>query len=78
MLSGPGGRSNVAAIAAKIANESKFVVRPDRDLRRLLMAAAGRAVTDERDEFGLADLLTAAEDAPTRSDASDDPGEQVS
>jgi ATP-dependent Clp protease ATP-binding subunit ClpC len=39
---------------------SSFTVTPDEGLRRLLMAAAGRALTDRRTEFGLADLLAAA------------------
>ena len=40
---------------------STYTVRPDDELRRLLMAAAGRALTDGRTEFGLADLRTAAD-----------------
>ena len=40
--------------------ELKFTVGPNLELRRVLMAAAGRALTDERNEFGLADLLAAA------------------
>jgi len=37
-----------------------FAVRPDRELRRLLMRAGGRALQDERTEFGLAELLAVA------------------
>jgi len=43
-------------------DDFRFVVHPDDELRRLLMAAAGRALTVGRREFGLADLLAAAED----------------
>jgi hypothetical protein len=39
-----------------------FTVTPDDQLRGLLMAAAGRALADQRGEFGLDDLLSAAKD----------------
>lgn len=44
------------------AGDFRFVVRPDRDLQRLLMAAGGRALVNERQEFGLSDLLAAAQE----------------
>ena len=40
--------------------ELNLTVGPNSSSRRMLMAAAGRALTDERNEFGLADLLAAA------------------
>ncbi len=52
----PQGRP-VTAGAAALAAAPSFSVRPDRELRRLLMAAGGRALADEREEFGLRDLL---------------------
>lgn len=61
------------------AGDFRLVVRPDRDLQRLLMAAGGRALTNERHEFGLSDLLAVAReihDARTQTDADDqEPGQ---
>ena len=52
-------------------SEFTITVVPDRDLRRLLMAAAGRALKEEREEFGLSDLLAAAEEGCDPPDAGD-------
>ena len=41
--------------------EARFTVGPDDHMHRLLRAAAGRALSYGRDEYGLADLLAAAE-----------------
>jgi ATP-dependent Clp protease ATP-binding subunit ClpC len=52
--------------------EFTFRVGPDRELERLLMAAAGRALADQRAEFGLADLRGVVKDndrASGRGDA---------
>lgn len=56
-----GARAAAAARAATLMAAAEFSARPDRDLRRLLMAAAGRALADQREEFGLSDLLAAVE-----------------
>jgi ATP-dependent Clp protease ATP-binding subunit ClpC len=56
------GHERSRATAAIRMSELTFTVSPDDQLRRLLMAAAGRALTDQRDEFGLADLLSAAKE----------------
>jgi ATP-dependent Clp protease ATP-binding subunit ClpA len=42
------------------AGEVDITVRPDPELRRLLMAAGGHALTEGRELFGLADLLAVA------------------
>jgi ATP-dependent Clp protease ATP-binding subunit ClpC len=71
LLPGPGGaphrmqesgssHASGVAVAAE-SGEFRFIVSPDRDLRELLMAAGGRALTEQRLEFGLADLLAVAE-----------------
>ncbi len=57
----PQGRSATARAAALATAAPGFSVRPDRELRRLLMAAGGRALADEREEFGLRDLLAVAQ-----------------
>ncbi len=74
MLSGAGGRQGGAAVAGTFVDDATFVVSPDRELRRLLIAAGGRALTDERREYGLADLLAVAKEiqdaaAPTDPEA---------
>jgi ATP-dependent Clp protease ATP-binding subunit ClpC len=64
-LSGPDYRRPRGARAsanAVVIEQTGFAVRPDSALRRLLMAAGGRALMDERSEFGLADLLAVAEE----------------
>jgi ATP-dependent Clp protease ATP-binding subunit ClpA len=75
-LSGPRrGKRGVAAVVAHAADFT-FVVGPDPELRRLLMAAAGRALADERQEFGLADLLAVAsevQDVPSTDAEAQDP-----
>ncbi len=48
-----------ASVAMVSSSQLRFAVTPNRELRRVLMAAAGRALTDERSEFGLDDLLAA-------------------
>jgi ATP-dependent Clp protease ATP-binding subunit ClpC len=63
-LSGPDYRPPRAAHASAggvVIEQDGFVVRPDAVLRRLLMAAGGRALINERSEFGLEDLLAVAE-----------------
>jgi ATP-dependent Clp protease ATP-binding subunit ClpC len=67
------GRGGATTGAVRLG-QFRFTVGPDPELRRLLMAAGGRALTDQREEFGLADLLAAAKDL---NDAPDDrsPGE---
>jgi ATP-dependent Clp protease ATP-binding subunit ClpC len=83
LLPGPGGASqrmrgsgsshaSEVAVAAE-SGEFSFIVSPDRDLRELLMAAGGRALSEQRLEFGLADLLAVAEklsdaDAPNTAE----------
>ena len=52
------------ATATVRPGELRFTVSPDREMQRLLMAAAGRALIDGRREFGLADLLAAVEEQP--------------
>jgi ATP-dependent Clp protease ATP-binding subunit ClpC len=56
-------RERSRATATTRISEVTFTVSPDAQLRRLLMAAAGRALTDQRGEFGLDDLLSAAKKA---------------
>lgn len=51
--------------------ELTFRVSPDHELEQLLMAAAGRALADQRAEFGLADLLSVAKDNERASDGGD-------
>jgi ATP-dependent Clp protease ATP-binding subunit ClpC len=53
------------------AGDFRLVVRPDRDLQRLLMAAGGRALTNERHEFGLSDLLAVAQEIHNARAATD-------
>jgi hypothetical protein len=48
----------------------KFTVTPDHPLRRLLMAAAGRALVDGREEFGVEDLRAVIDEEPPGSEAS--------
>ena len=66
--SSEGHERSRAATAAKMS-ELTFMVSPDHQLQRLLMAAAGRALTDQRAEFGLADLLSVAKENHDASDA---------
>jgi ATP-dependent Clp protease ATP-binding subunit ClpC len=66
-LPGPEGPQRGSAMSVARTQDFRLVVRPDRELLRLLMAAGGRALSDERNEFGLADLLAVAKDV------SDDP-----
>ena len=64
LLSGPGGRQRRGANASAgtaVTGQGGFLVLPDSELRRLLMAAGGRALMQGRSEFGLADLLAVAE-----------------
>ncbi len=58
------GEPRHRAAAMGSAGEIRFTVVPDRELQRVLTAAAGRALTDGRNEFGLADLLAAAAHEP--------------
>jgi len=51
------------ATAAITRSEFTVTASPDQELRRLLVAAAGHALSNGREEFGLADLLAAAEKA---------------
>jgi ATP-dependent Clp protease ATP-binding subunit ClpC len=67
------GRSGASSTGAVRGGQFRFTVGPDPDLRRLLMAAGGRALSEERDEFGLADLLAVAKDLDDASDE-DSPG----
>jgi ATP-dependent Clp protease ATP-binding subunit ClpC len=62
------GHERSRAVAAVRMSELTFTVSPDDQLHRLLMAAAGRALTDQRDEFGLADLLSVAKEHRDASD----------
>jgi ATP-dependent Clp protease ATP-binding subunit ClpC len=79
MLPGPDGPKNSSAAAGARTGDFRLVVRPDRDLQRLLMAAGGRALTNERHEFGLSDLLAVAQeihDARVAKDAeAQEPGQ---
>jgi ATP-dependent Clp protease ATP-binding subunit ClpC len=63
------GRERSRAAAAARISEFSFTVSPDDQLRRLLTSAAGRALTDQRSEFGLEDLLSAAKEARDESNA---------
>jgi ATP-dependent Clp protease ATP-binding subunit ClpC len=65
-LPSPEGHERSRAAAAARISAVTFTVSPDQQLRRLLMAAAGRALTDQRAEFGLEDLLSASKE--TRMD----------
>jgi ATP-dependent Clp protease ATP-binding subunit ClpC len=47
----------------------KFTATPDHPLRRLLMAAAGRALVDGREEFGIEDLRAVIDGEPPGSEA---------
>jgi ATP-dependent Clp protease ATP-binding subunit ClpC len=80
LLSGPGGRQRRgpnASAGIAVTGQSGFVVLPDSALRRLLMAAGGRALTDGRTEFGLADLLAVA-DGLADTDSDTPPGGEPS
>jgi len=46
-----------------------FTASPDPDLRRLLMAAAGRALADGRQEFGVEDVRAVIDEEPPSSEA---------
>jgi ATP-dependent Clp protease ATP-binding subunit ClpA len=46
-----------------------FTVTPDPAVRRMLMAAAGRALRDGREEFGVADLRAVIDEQPPSSGA---------
>jgi ATP-dependent Clp protease ATP-binding subunit ClpA len=63
-LSGPRPQQRHGVDVARPVAEFKIVVGPDRELRRLLMAAGGRALAHERQEYGLADLLAVAKELP--------------
>lgn len=58
----PGSESSPGSTAATggTLGDFSFVISPDRELRRLLMAAGGLALSEQRIEFGLADLLAVA------------------
>jgi ATP-dependent Clp protease ATP-binding subunit ClpC len=72
------GHERSRATAAARISELTFTVSPDDQLLRLLMAAAGRALTDRRAEYGLEDLLSVAKESRGASDASDtDPPQAV-
>jgi ATP-dependent Clp protease ATP-binding subunit ClpC len=58
---GAGEGADMAATLRRVGDVS-FSARPDRGLRRLLMAAAGRALTAGRSEFGLEDLMAVADE----------------
>ncbi len=62
LLPGRGDPQHGSATTGPLAADFRLVVRPDRDLQRLLMAAGGRALTNERHEFGLSDLLAVAQE----------------
>jgi hypothetical protein len=62
-----GEQGNPATTAAAMSKLT-FTVRPDHQLQRLLVAAAGRALTDQRAEFGLADLLSSSKGEHDASD----------
>ena len=53
----PHGRSVTARAGALATAAPGFSVRPNRELRLLLMAAGGRALANQREEFGVDDLL---------------------
>jgi ATP-dependent Clp protease ATP-binding subunit ClpA len=59
------------ARAVKLSTDPtlKFTVTPDHPLRRLLMAAAGRALVDGREEFGIEDLRAVIDEEPPGSEA---------
>jgi ATP-dependent Clp protease ATP-binding subunit ClpC len=61
-LPGSEGHECSRGTAAARMSELTFTASPDDQLLRLLMAAAGRALTDQRAEFGLADLLSVAKE----------------
>ena len=64
----PGGHAATVDMVQDLrVSHLTVTVTPDTELRRLLVAAAGRALTDERNEFGLADLLAAADLKPDGS-----------
>ena len=46
-----------------------FRATPDQRLRRLLMAAAGRALVEGREEFGVEDLRAVIDEEPPGSEA---------
>ncbi len=62
MLPGPDNQPHSSATARPRAEDVRLVVSADPELRRLLMAAGGRALADGRDEFGLSDLLAVAKE----------------
>jgi len=49
-----------------------FTVTPDQVVRRLLMVAAGRALADGRQEFGVEDLRAVIDEQPPSAEAPDD------
>jgi ATP-dependent Clp protease ATP-binding subunit ClpC len=72
-----GGRQSRGANASAgtaVTGQGGFLVLPDSELRRLLMAAGGRALMHGRLEFGLPDLLAVAEaqtDTPSDTEPED-------
>jgi ATP-dependent Clp protease ATP-binding subunit ClpA len=63
------GPQRIRGTATAKLSDFTFTVSPDDGLRRLLMAAAGHALADQRAEFGLADLLSVAEENRDAPDA---------
>jgi ATP-dependent Clp protease ATP-binding subunit ClpC len=70
-LSGAATRPIRRTSGATTAVEFTLVVSPDDELRRLLMAAGGRALAHERKQFGLADLLAVAKELQDEPSADD-------
>jgi ATP-dependent Clp protease ATP-binding subunit ClpC len=47
-----------------VAADVRFTIKPDQRLLRLLRAAGGRALREQRDEFSVADLLAVVREMP--------------
>ena len=62
----PGDRNHPVPNRPPRARDFTFEVRPDPKLLGLLMAAAGRALSDERDHFGFEDVIAVAKDLETQ------------
>ncbi len=71
LLPGPQAMERGSATIGRSADEFRLVVGPDSELRRLLMAAGGRALSNQRHEFSLFDLLAAADEAGALPEPSD-------
>lgn len=64
-LGGPDPEGQPERRTARVVTaDVRFTVGPDPQLVRLMRAAGGRAMREERDEFGLADLLAIVRETP--------------